>query len=373
MTAVTRNNIVLTVDDDPVILNTVFEVLRHEYTVRPFNSGEAALSYLKNNYADIILLDHNMPNMTGLELLEILQGDPRTKSIPVIFLTGSEDSEDEVKALEIGAMDYLLKPFKPSSLLTRVKLQIELNDHRNHLEDLVEERTRELLAVNEKLKNRDKITLDLLAVASDMRDHETGTHIECVVLFTRIIVKDLLDFPRSGYEITEQNGSDIIDSVILHDLGKIGIPDGILLKEGKLTEEEFKTMQTHPRLGSEMLRMAIDKLGEDSLLSTANEIALGHHEKWDGSGYPDGVKGCEIPLSARIAAVVDVFDALTSPRPYKGAWPAEKAFAFIYENAGKHFDPYLTEVVRRHEKEFEEITKTKESIAEKTYFNFQRG
>lgn len=370
MTGNVRKQVVLTIDDDPVILNSVFEVLKDEYTVRPFSSGEEALSYLEKNTADIILLDHNMPNLTGLELLQVLQDNPRTATIPVIFLTGSDDSADEVKALEIGAMDYLLKPFKPSSLMTRVRLQLELNDHRHHLEVLVDQRTRELVAVNEKLKNRDKITLDLLAIASDMRDHETGTHIECVVLFTRAIVKYLLENPHEGYLISEQNGEDIIDAVILHDLGKIGMPDGILLKPGKLTDEEMQVMRSHPLLGSQMLEHALDKLGDDSLLYTANEIILGHHEKWDGTGYPCATAGYEIPLSARIAAVVDVFDALTSPRPYKEAWPTEKAFAYIYENAGRHFDPYLTDVVRQLEKEFETIVAEKDEIASKTNFNF---
>jgi putative two-component system response regulator len=347
--------VILTVDDDPIILNAVLEVLKHEYTVRPFTSGEAALSYLKKNTADLILLDHNMPNMTGLEVLKVLQGDPATRDIPVIFLTGSVDSEDEVRALEIGAMDYLLKPFNAGSLLTRVRLQLELYRHRHRLEDLVALKTEELSAANHKLEQRDKITLDLLAKASDMRDHETGAHIERVVLFTNIIVTDLLTNSHEGYEISSQYGDDIIDAVKLHDLGKIAMPDHVLLKPGKLTEEEFKIIKTHPVYGSKMLSQAIDKMGEDSRLWTAFEIAYGHHEKWDGSGYPNGVKGDTIPLSARIAAVADVFDALTSSRPYKRAWTPEEAFELIYADAGKHFDPYLAEIVKRHEDEFVQI------------------
>jgi putative two-component system response regulator len=347
--------VILTVDDDPIILNAVLEVLKHEYTVRPFTSGVAALSYLENNHADLILLDHNMPNMTGLEVLQVLQDNPATRIIPVIFLTGSVDSEDEVRALEIGAMDYLLKPFRASSLLTRVRLQIELYRHRHRLEELVESKTEELRAANQKLEQRDKITLDLLAKASDMRDHETGAHIERVVLFTKVIVRDLLARPHTGYEVSEQYGQDIVDAVKLHDLGKLAMPDHVLLKPGKLTEEEFRIIKTHPIYGSKMLSQAIERMGEDSLLWTAFEIVLGHHEKWDGSGYPNGAKGDTIPLSARIAAVADVFDALTSERPYKHAWTPEEAFALIYADAGKHFDPYLTEIVKRHEQEFIEI------------------
>jgi putative two-component system response regulator len=355
MTGNTDKAVILTVDDDPIILNAVLEVLKQDYTVRPFTSGEAALSYLKNNSADLILLDHNMPNMTGLEVLQLLQDDPATRIIPVIFLTGSVDSEDEVRALEIGAMDYLLKPFRPGSLLTRVRLQIELYHHRHHLEDLVKLRTEELRAVNQKLERRDKITIDLLAKASDMRDHETGAHIERVVLFTEVIVNDLLACPHGTYQITNQYGRDIVDAVKLHDLGKLAMPDNVLLKPGKLTEEEFRIIKTHPIYGSKMLSQAIEKMGEDSLLWTAFEIVYGHHEKWDGTGYPNGVKGDKIPLSARIAAVADVFDALTSERPYKHAWTPEEAFALIYADAGRHFDPYLTEIVKRHEEEFIQI------------------
>jgi len=365
-----RQYVVLTVDDDPIILNAVLEVLKQDYAVKPFTSGPAALDYLEDHCADLILLDHMMPSMTGLELLQILQDNPKTKGIPVIFLTGSADSEDEVRALQIGAMDYLLKPFNPSSLITRVKLQLELYDHRNHLEELVKARTNQLSQLNEKLKQRDKISLDLLAIASDMRDHETGTHIECVGLFTSIIVKYLLDNPREGYNIDQQYGDDIIDAVKLHDLGKIGVPDGILLKRGPLTDEEFTIMKTHPVLGTEMLKQAINRLGEDTLLWTAYEIIYGHHEKWDGTGYPKGVEGVSIPLSARIAAVVDVFDALTSARPYKKAWPPEEAFTHIYENAGKHFDPYLAEVVKQCEKDFMEVTNKKADISSRTHFNF---
>jgi putative two-component system response regulator len=351
----TNKPVILTVDDDPIILNAVLEVLKQDYAVRPFTSGKAALSYLENNTADLILLDHNMPNMTGLEVLQVLQDNAETRDIPVIFLTGSVDSEDEVRALEIGAMDYLLKPFKPGSLLTRVRLQLELYRHRHRLEELVEVQTEELRKANQKLEQRDKITLDLLAKASDMRDHETGAHIERVVLFTKVIVNDLFVNPHEGYEITNQYGQDIIDAVKLHDLGKLAMPDNVLLKPGKLTEEEFRIIKTHPIYGSNMLNQAIEKMGEDSLLWTAFEIVYGHHEKWDGSGYPNSVKGDKIPLSARIAAVADVFDALTSSRPYKRAWSPTEAFDLIYTDAGRHFDPYLTEIVKRHEDEFVQI------------------
>jgi putative two-component system response regulator len=299
-----------------------------------------------------------MPSMTGLELLQQLQDDPTTRDTPVIFLTGSMSDEGEVQALEIGAMDYLTKPIKPRSLLTRVRLQLELHGHRHHLEELVEAQTEELRQVNQKLEQRDKATLDLLAKASDMRDHDTGAHILRVELFTEVIVTDLLAKPQPEHQVSEQYGRDIIDSVKLHDLGKLAMPDSVLLKPGKLSPEEFAIIKTHPTYGEQMLASAIEKLGDDSLLRAASEIAHGHHEKWDGSGYPAGASGFNIPLSARIAAVADVFDALTSKRPYKNAWSPEEAFTLIYADAGKHFDPYLTDVVKRHESDFADIVAT---------------
>ncbi|HBT95177.1 MAG TPA: hypothetical protein DEB24_03320, partial [Coriobacteriia bacterium] len=241
---------------------------------------------------------------------------------------------------------------------------LELQSHRDHLQEMVDEKTDELLRVNKKLKQRDKITLDLLAKASDMRDNETGAHIERVVLFTEVIVKDLLQNPREGYEISEQYGDDIISTVKLHDLGKLAMPDNILLKPAKLTPEEFEVIKSHPLYGAKMLDQAIDNMGEDSLLKAALEIVYGHHEKWDGTGYPNGIKGSNIPISARIAAIADVFDALTSHRPYKHAWDPDEALKAIYNDSGKHFDPYLCEIVARHEQEFVKIVNTVSNVVE---------
>lgn len=363
-TGINERPVILTVDDDPVTLNTIFEVLKDFYSVKPFISGEAALKFLKNEPVDLILLDHNMPNMTGIELLQVLQHTPKTQNIPVIFLTSSVSTEDETAALEIGAMDYLNKPVKARSLLTRVRMQLELQSHRNHLQDLVDIKTEELQQVNRKLEQRDKTTLDLLAKASDMRDNETGAHIERVVLFAKVIVNDLLDNPHDGYVITKQYGQDIIDTVKLHDLGKLAMPDEILLKPGKLTEDEYAVIKTHPSYGAKMLDQAIDKMGDDSLLRVALEIVSGHHEKWNGTGYPSGISGTDIPLSARIAAIADVFDALTSQRPYKRAWTPEEALNVIYNDAGKHFDPYLCSVVKRQADDFISIVNESRDVVE---------
>jgi putative two-component system response regulator len=350
-----EKSIILTVDDDPIILNSVLATLKQEYNVRPFTSGEAALKFLGKNTADLILLDYNMPQMSGLEVLKILQDDPVLKVIPVIFLTGSVNGDDEIEALELGAMDYLLKPFKPRSLITRVHLQLELHKYRHHLEALVEEKTEQLQASNRKLEKRDKITLDLLARASDMRDHDTGDHIARTTSYARIIVEDLIAHPQEGYVLSESYGWDIIEATKLHDIGKIAMPDEVLLKPGRLTDDEFQIVKQHPTNGGDMLRDAVKELDEDSLLRTALDIAYGHHEKWDGTGYPLGIKGLDIPLGARISAIADVFDALTSIRPYKKAFTMEEAMGILYKDAGVHFDPYLIEVVRQHEQDFKNI------------------
>jgi putative two-component system response regulator len=347
--------VILTVDDDPIILNSILSTLKQEYAVRPFTSGETALKFLAHHMADLILLDYNMPGMSGFDVLKVLHADPRLREIPVIFLTGSVNGDDEIQALEMGAMDYLLKPFKPKSLVTRVHLQLELYRYRHHLEALVEEKTEELREINHKLEQRDKITLDLLAMASDMRDHDTGEHIARTTGYAKIIVESLLENPVEGYSLTSEKAADIIEATKLHDIGKIAMPDDVLLKPGRLTAEEFEIIKTHPIHGAKMLKAALVELENDSLIQEAYDIAYSHHEKWDGTGYPCGLKGTEIPISARISAIADVFDALTSVRPYKGAFSPRQAFDILYKDSGTHFDPQLIEIVKLHEKDFESV------------------
>ena len=351
-----KRKTILAIDDDPIVLNHIVSILKDEYTVRPITSGEAALNYLESHMIDLMLLDCNMPGgMSGFEVLARLQEIPEYKSIPVIFLTGSVDGDDEVTALTNGAMDYLLKPIKEKSLAKRVSLQIELQEYRNELEQLVAERTEDLLRANLKLLDRDKITLDLLARAGDLRDHDTGEHIARTTNYVRIIAEDLVKNPKAGYELTRDRALDIVEAAKLHDIGKVAMPDGVLLKPGRLTEEEFDIIKTHPIHGANLLDEAVEKLGDDDLLREARYIAYAHHEKWNGTGYPRNLAGDDIPLSARIAAIADVFDALTSERPYKTAFTNKEAFKIMYDDAGTHFDPYLIEVVKQHENDFVNI------------------
>ena len=351
-----ERKMILTIDDDPIILNQIISILKDEYVIRPFTSGEAALKYLESYPVDLILLDCNMPGgMSGFEVLDKLQEKPEYKSIPVIFLTGSIDSDDEIMALDSGAMDYLLKPIKDQSLAKRVSLQIELQEYRNELEMLVAERTEELYKANIKLLEREKITLDLLAKASDMRDHDTGEHIERTTNYVRVIAEELVEHPREGYTLTKAQAADIVEAAKLHDIGKVAMPDNVLLKPGRLTEEEFEIIKTHPVHGARLLDAAVEKLGDDNLLREARNIAYAHHEKWNGTGYPRKLSGADIPLSARIAAIADVFDALTSTRPYKKAFANKDAFQILYGDAGTHFDPYLIDVVKKYETDFANI------------------
>jgi len=349
--------VVVTIDDDAVILNGIVSVLKDKYKVRPFPSAEVALKFLEKNNADVILLDCNMPpNMNGFQALEILKNDERLKKIPVIFLTGETDGAAEVRALEMGAVDYLRKPFEPLSLMTRVKLQAQLSAYQNKLEEKVLEKTKELHNALAQLKERDKVTLEMLAELSDLRDHDTGAHIRRTTLYSEILVKDILANPKPGYELTKQQGEDIVEALKLHDLGKIAIPDNVLLKPGKLTDEEFNVIKTHTTEGAKMLEKSLATfVKKDSLLETALQIVYGHHEKWNGTGYPRGLSGEKIELAARIAAIADVFDALTSVRPYKKAFTIQEAFDIMYNDSGTHFDPYLIDIVKRHEKDFADI------------------
>ncbi|MDL2266852.1 response regulator [Desulfovibrio sp. OttesenSCG-928-G15] len=339
--------IVMAVDDDAVILNTVLVSLRGEYTPKPFTNGASALKFLENNHVDLILLDYMMPGMTGFDVLRELQAREKTRNIPVIVFTGTTSDDFEVQALEMGAVDFIPKPVKPRILTTRVRIQIELQAHRKNLERLVQEKTRSLNDAYVKLKVREDVTLNLLAQVTDLRDHDTGNHIERTTGCVRILVEDLYSNPTRGYTLTPLQAQDIVRSAKLHDLGKIATPDYVLLKPGKLSPEEFEVVKLHTVQGEQLLADFIRQM-DDSFLTTAKDIAHSHHERWDGQGYPRGLKAEEIPLAARLVAIADVYDALISIRPYKPALSHEEACEIISKNSGTHFDPYLVTVFERN-------------------------
>ncbi len=319
---------ILIVDDIPTNIKILVETLQDTYEIFFATNGLKALEIVESDPPSLILLDIMMPDMNGYDLFKKLRAKDITKNIPIIFITAMGDEEDEKYGFELGAVDYIIKPFKPAIVKTRVKTQLELGRHRNYLEDLVDERTIELQKTQKEIVER-------LSRASEFRDNETGQHIKrlshyCALLGSKIGMsknkQDLLFYASS-----------------MHDVGKIGIPDRILLKPGRLTPDEWEIMKTHTTIGADLLT------GSNSeLLKMASHIALTHHEKWDGSGYPQGLKGDKIPLEGRIVAICDMFDALTSERPYKKAWPVEESVSEI-KNAGSiYFDKKLVN-------EFEEI------------------
>ena len=342
--------VIMVVDDDIISLSTIASSLKEKYQIRPFPSGEKALAYLKAGNVDLVLLDNQMPVMTGLDMLRIMQKDARLRNIPVVMLTGSMEDGPEVEALSLGAVDFIRKPVKPQALMTRVRLHLELLEHRKYLEALVAEKTRTLTVLNEKLKLREDITLSLLARATDMRDHDTGGHLERTTEYVRIMVEDIVERPHGHYRLSREEGNHIIHSAKLHDIGKIAIPDYVLLKPDRLSADEFAIIKEHPIVGANMLNEFIRQLQGDPFLNTARDIVLTHHEYWNGKGYPQGLAAVDIPLSGRIVAVADVYDALASARPYKEPLSHEMSVQIISNGSGTQFDPYLTSVFLRHEK-----------------------
>lgn len=312
---------ILVVDDAPENLDVVKGLLTPEYTVKAAINGKITLKIAETQLPDLILLDVMMPEMDGFEVCRRLKANPKTRKIPIIFLTTKDQITDEAKGFEMGALDYITKPISPPILKARVKTQLFLHDQSHALEVKVHERTKELWRTRLEVIRR-------LGRAAEFRDNETGMHI------FRVSYSCLRLAQETG--LCEEDTEMIFHAAPMHDVGKIGIHDNILLKPGKLNTEEFEIMKTHTTIGGQILG------GDNSrLMNVARSVALTHHEYWDGSGYPNDLKGEKIPIEGRITAICDVFDALTSVRPYKKAWQVEEAVTYINENAGKQFDPKL--------------------------------
>jgi putative two-component system response regulator len=350
---------ILAVDDTPVNLSLITGLLKSQYRVKVANSGEKALRIVHSDLPpDLVLLDVMMPDLDGIEVCRRLKADPRTRHIPVIFLTAMSKSEDERIGLEAGAVDYITKPISPPILLARVKTHLQLKagqdflkDKNAYLESEVYRRTREVQAIQD-------VTILTMASLAETRDNETGNHIRRTQHYVKALALKLRDHPRFAGYFTDHVIDLLFKSAPLHDIGKVGIPDRILLKPGKLTPEEFEIMKTHTTLGRDAIEQAERQLGTPvEFLKVAKEIAYSHQEKWDGSGYPEGLAGDAIPVSARLMAVADVYDALISRRVYKPPFPHEKAVALIAEGRGRHFDPDITDVFMEIREEFRTIAK----------------
>ncbi|HEB95388.1 MAG TPA: response regulator [Sedimenticola thiotaurini] len=311
--------LLLLVDDTPENLDILRGILGSDYRLRIATSGPLALKVIERQQPDLILLDVMMPGMDGHEVCRILKSDPDTAPIPVIFVTAMAESEDEELGLRLGAVDYLTKPVQPAVVRARVATHLALADQQRSCRRMVEERTRELEASQ-------RAAVYMLGEAGHFNDTDTGVHIWRMAAYSAALAR-ALHWPVERASLLEL-------AAPMHDTGKIGIPDAILKAPRKLTPEEWQVMRSHSEIGHRILSQS-----STPLFTLAAEIALCHHEKWDGSGYPRGLTGREIPESARIVGIADVFDALTMDRPYKEPWPLDRAFGMIEEEAGRHFDP----------------------------------
>ncbi|MBF0151797.1 MAG: two-component system response regulator [Magnetococcales bacterium] len=323
---------ILIVDDTPENLDILKEILSPYYRVQIATNGRLALRIaFSPNPPDLILLDVMMPVMDGYEVCHHLKENEKTREIPVLFVTAKSEVEDEIKGFSLGAADYLVKPISPPIVLARVRTHLAMHDQRQFLADQVAIRTAQLQSRNIELEKTRIEVIRQLGRASEYRDNETGMHVMRVSRYTRLLAL------RFG--LSEPEADLLMYAAPMHDVGKIGIPDHILLKPGKLTNEEFDIIQTHTEMGYKII-------GEQSseLLKLGAEIAYTHHEKWNGRGYPRNLNGEGIPFSGRLCAVGDVFDALTSTRPYKKSWTVDDALALIAKEAGEHFDPNLAQM-----------------------------
>jgi putative two-component system response regulator len=353
----TEKATVLIVDDTAENLTLMNGLLKDLYKTRIANSGERALKLATQEpLPDLVLLDIMMPGMDGYEVCKRLQSERATMNIPVIFLTAKDQVEDEKKGFELGAVDYITKPISPPIVLARVKTQLALKatadflrDNATFLQNEVQKRTREVQRVQD-------VTIMAMASLAETRDNETGNHLRRTQNYVKMLGKKLQSHPGFGAFFTDETIEMLYKSAPLHDIGKVGIPDRILLKPGKLTPEEFETMKTHTTLGRDAI-VSAEKLIDmpSSFLTFAREIAYSHQEKYDGSGYPEGLKGDAIPISARLMAIADVYDALISRRVYKDPMPHDKAVAIMREGRGKHFDPIMLDAFLQLSDDFQAV------------------
>ncbi|MCL2260688.1 MAG: response regulator [Fibromonadales bacterium] len=322
--------LIFVVDDNCTNLAEAAAALESKYQVLTMQSAEKMFFLLEKKKPDIILLDIEMPEQSGFEAMEKLKSCDAYSKIPVIFLTSRTDATSEAHGIELGAVDFIQKPFSSPVLLNRIK-------HHMNIDKLIRERTEHLVRLQNGI-------VFIMADLVENRDKNTGGHIERTAMYMKILIEAMIEQGVYTNEMQGWNLNSVISSARLHDLGKIIIPDAILNKPGQLTESEFKIMKTHSLEGGYIIEKAIKRTGDADFLSNAKAIAVSHHERWDGTGYPYGLKGKEIPLQGRIMAVIDVYDALVSGRPYKKGFTHQDAIKFITESSGQHFDPLIVDV-----------------------------
>lgn len=334
---VMEKRVILVVDDVKLNLMSAKRALEDEYEVCIAQSAKEGLDILKNITPNLMLLDIYMPEMDGCEMLKIIKKNRRLRDIPVIFLTAEKASEREAQCFDLGAVDFIRKPFVDFVMKRRIATHIQLAEYNHRLEQLVEEKVYE----NERLQ--DMLSMGFAELV-ESRDGITGGHVKNTSIYFETFINVLKELPEYRDELTPKFVKYAIRSAPLHDIGKIGIDDCILRKQGELENDEMIYMKTHAQLGGETFKKIRKVYSDNEFLEIAEEMALYHHERWDGRGYPQGLKGEEIPLAARIMSVVDVYDALTSKRPYKEPFSHEKSMAIIVEGRGTQFDPKLVDI-----------------------------
>ena len=337
------------VDDNSANLLMAEEVLSDHYEVITMLSVSIMFELLEDVIPDLILLDIMMPDIDGFAALKQLKANSRYEEIPVMFLTSKSDAATEARGFEIGVMDFISKPFSGPVLLNRIKKHLAI-------EDVIQERTEMLQHRTEKLLRLQNSLASVLATMVESRDKLTGRHIERTAAYIKILINAMLKKGLYQDELREWNVDVLISAARLHDLGKIAVTDLILNKTGKLTEEEFEIIKTHALEGEKVIDDIINESGDEEFLNYAKLCAGSHHEKWNGTGYPRGLSGTDIPLQGRIMAIADVYDALVSERPYKKAFTHERAMEILLENKGTHFDPNIVDVFLEFGGLFEEVT-----------------
>jgi putative two-component system response regulator len=350
---------VLVVDDTPVNLSMMNELLSPQYRVLVAATGSRAIKVANDAALDLILLDVMMPDMDGYEVCARLKADARTKDVPIIFLTAKSQVEDEEKGLHLGAVDYISKPISPPIVLARVETQLKLRAASNFLVDKAAYLEQEVARRTEEIKDVQDATILTMASLAETRDNETGQHIRRTQHYVRLLARRLQDHPRFAAYLTDRQIDLLFKSAPLHDIGKVGIPDRILLKPGRLDADEMAVMMTHTTIGRDTIVAAEERLGHSvPFLECAKQIAYSHQEKWDGSGYPQGLAGDDIPIAARLMALADVYDALISRRVYKAAYSHLKACEIILQGRGNHFDPDIVDAFEAEDAEFQMIALT---------------
>ena len=344
------------VDDNITNLTAAKKALEKDYSIIPVVSGVKAIDFLQRVTPTLILLDIDMPGLDGFETIKIIKSNEKTKDIPIIFLTAKDDTGSELEGLTLGAVDYITKPFSIPLLLQRVRIHVELVrqqkeliHYNENLSEMVKEQTEVIYELQQAI-------IHTLTELIEHRDGVTGAHVSRTKKYFQVLIEAL---QKSGYyqdDFLELDINALSESAPLHDIGKIAIPDTILKKPGKLTKKEFEEIKKHTLIGAEAIKNAMHMTRSKDFLRSAETVVISHHEKWDGSGYPYGLAGNNIPIGGRVMAIVDVYDALVSERPYKRAYSHEEATEIILSESGKHFDPTMIETFIEVSDQFYDIT-----------------